>query len=81
VLYRPLVGTTYQALPKESRPMVLSARARLGDAFQLPSQEFNYYRDFFLVRPLFLFTIAGLVNLFGVGQNYRPAIKCLRTSR
>jgi len=55
-------------------------RVLVGDAFQLPSQELNYYRDLFLVWPLLLFTIAGLANLFSVGQDHRLAIRCLAFS-
>ena len=47
----------------------------VGDAFELPSRDFNYYRDLFLVWPFFLFTILGLVCLFGVGHDYRDGAK------
>jgi hypothetical protein len=45
-------------------------RVIVGDAFQLPSHELNYYRDLFLVWPFLLFTVTGLVNLFGVGHDH-----------
>ena len=50
-------------------------RVIVGDAFQLSSRDFNYYRDLFLLWPFLLFTIAGLVNLFGVGHDHRIGIK------
>ena len=50
-------------------------RVVVGDAFQLPSRDFNYYRDLFLLWPFLLFTIAGLVGLFGVGHDRRVAVK------
>jgi hypothetical protein len=50
-------------------------RVVLGDAFQLSSRDFNYYRDLFLLWPFLLFTIAGLVNLFGVEHDHRVGIK------
>lgn len=49
----------------------------VGDAFQLSSRDFNYYRDLFLLWPFLLFTIAGLVNLFGVGHDHRIGMKLL----
>jgi hypothetical protein len=55
-------------------------RAILGEAFQLPSHEFNYYRDSFLLWPFLLFTIAGLVNLFGVGHGHRVGVKLIALS-
>jgi hypothetical protein len=50
-------------------------RVIVGDAFQLPSRDFNYYRDLFLLWPFLLFTIAGLVDLFGAGHDHRAALK------
>jgi hypothetical protein len=55
-------------------------RVIVGDAFQLPSRDFNYYRDLFLIWPFLLFTIAGLVNLFSVGQDHRFGFKCVALS-
>jgi hypothetical protein len=52
----------------------------VGDAFQLPSHDFNYYRDIFLLWPFLLFTIAGLVNLFGVGHDHRDGVKFVALS-
>jgi hypothetical protein len=43
----------------------------VGDAFELPSHDFNFYRDLFLVWPFLLFSIVGFVSLFGVGHDYR----------
>lgn len=43
----------------------------VGDAFQIPSQHFDYYRDRFLVWPFLLFTIAGLANLLSRSRNPR----------
>lgn len=43
----------------------------VGDAFRLPSRDFNYYRDLFLIWPFLLSTIGALVNLFSRGQNHR----------
>lgn len=43
----------------------------VGDAFRLPSHDFNYYRDLFLIWPFLLFTIAGLANLFSRGHDHR----------
>ena len=50
-------------------------RVIVGDAFELPSHDFNFYRDLFLVWPFLLFTLVGLVSLFGVGHNYRDGAK------
>jgi hypothetical protein len=50
-------------------------RVIVGDAFQLPSHDFNYYRDLFLLWPFLLFTIAALVGLFGVGHYQRDGMK------
>jgi hypothetical protein len=55
-------------------------RVIVGDAFQLPSRDFNYYRDLFLIWPFLLFTIAGLVNLFSVGHDHRFGFKCVALS-
>ena len=52
----------------------------VGDAFELPSHDFNYYRDLFLMWPFFLFTVAGLVSLFGVGHSYRNGAKFVALS-
>jgi hypothetical protein len=52
-------------------------RLIVGDAFQLSSQDFNYYRDLFLVWPFLLFTIAGLVGVFGSRHDHRVAVKLL----
>ena len=52
----------------------------VGDAFQLSSRDFNYHRDLFLLWPFLLFTIAGLVNLFGVGHDHRIGIKFVALS-
>ena len=49
-------------------------RAIVGDAFQLSSRDFNYYRDLFLLWPFLLFTIAGLVI---VGHDHRIGMKFL----
>jgi hypothetical protein len=32
----------------------------VGDAFRLPSRDFNYYRDIFLLPPFLLFAAAGI---------------------
>jgi hypothetical protein len=55
-------------------------RVIVGDAFQLPSRDFNYYRDLFLIWPFLLFTIAGLVNLFSVGHDHRLGFKFMALS-
>ena len=55
-------------------------RVIVGDAFRLSSHDLNYYRDSFLIWPLLLFTIVAFVNLFGVEQDHRLAIKCLAIS-
>jgi hypothetical protein len=52
----------------------------VGDAFELPSHDFNFYRDLFLVWPFLLFTILGLVSLFGVGHDLRDGAKFLALS-
>jgi hypothetical protein len=52
----------------------------VGDAFQLSSRDFNYYRDLFLLWLFLLFTIAGLVKLFGVGHDHRIRMKFLALS-
>jgi hypothetical protein len=52
----------------------------VGDAFRLSSHDFNYYRDLFLLWPFLLFTIAGLVNLFGVGHDHRDGVKFVALS-
>jgi len=48
----------------------------VGDAFRLPSRDLNYYRDLLLVWPFLLFTIVGLVSLFGASSDHRLAFKC-----
>jgi len=55
-------------------------RAIIGDAFQLSSHDFNYYRDLFLLWPFLLFTIAGLVNLFGVRHDHQDGVKFVALS-
>ncbi len=50
-------------------------RAIVGDAFRVPSRDFNFYRDSFLVWPFLLFTIAGLANLFSRGSDHRPGFE------
>ena len=55
-------------------------RVIVGDAFQLSSRDFNYYRDLFLVWPFLIFTIAGLVDIFSLGQDHRIGYKCLGLS-
>ena len=35
----------------------------VGDAFKLPSKDFNYYRDFLLLWPFLVFSIAGISQL------------------
>ena len=50
-------------------------RAIVGDAFRVPSRDFNFYRDSFLAWPFLLFTIAGLVNLFSRGADHRPGFE------
>jgi hypothetical protein len=55
-------------------------RVVVGDTFQLPSRDFNYYRDLFLFWPFLLFTIAGLVNLFGIGHDHRVGMKFVALS-
>jgi hypothetical protein len=55
-------------------------RVIVGDAFQLPSHEFNYYRDLFLLLPFLVFTIAGLVNLFSVGHDHQEGVKFVALS-
>jgi hypothetical protein len=52
----------------------------VGDAFQLSSRDFNYYRDLFLLWPFLLFTIAGLGDLFGLGRDHQIAIRLLALS-
>lgn len=54
-------------------------RIVVGDAFQLSSRDFNYYRDLLLAWPFFLFTIAGLADVFR-GGDYRIAYRCLALS-
>jgi hypothetical protein len=55
-------------------------RLIVGAAFQLPSREFNYYRDLFLLWPFLLFTIAALVSLFSAGHDHRLGFKFLALS-
>jgi hypothetical protein len=55
-------------------------RVIVGDAFRLSSHDFNYYRDLFLLWPFLLFTIAGLVNLFGVGHDHRDGVRFVALS-
>ncbi len=47
----------------------------VGDAFRVPSRDFNYYRDSFLIWPFLLFTIAGLVNLFSGNHDHLLGFK------
>lgn len=55
-------------------------RVIVGDAFRLPSGDPNYYRDVFLIWPFLLFTIVGLVILFGGGHDYRLGFICAALS-
>ena len=50
-------------------------RVIVGDAFRVPSRDFNFYRDSFLAWPFLLFTIAALVNLFSRGIDHRPGFE------
>jgi hypothetical protein len=50
-------------------------RILVGDAFLLPSTDFDYYRDSVLVWPFVLFSIAGVVNLFTRGINHEAGIE------
>lgn len=53
-------------------------RIVVGDAFRLPSRDFNYYRDFFLFWPFLIFTILGLVNLITPDHAHTAlGMKCL----
>jgi hypothetical protein len=47
----------------------------VGDAFRVPSRDFNFYRDSFLVWPFLLFTIAALANLFSRGSDHRSGFE------
>jgi len=49
-------------------------RVIVGDAFCVPSHDFNYYRDLFLFWPFLLFTIASLVILFSGSHDRRPGL-------
>ncbi len=50
----------------------------VGHAFRLPSRNFNYYRDLFLLSPFLLFTIAGVSHLFTPDHADRVlGVKCL----
>ena len=55
-------------------------RIIVGDAFKLPSHDFNYYRDLLLSWPILLFTVTGLASLFGIGHDYRVGLKYLAVS-
>lgn len=39
-------------------------RIIVGDAFKVPSHDFNYYRDLFLIWPFMLFSVAGITQLY-----------------
>jgi hypothetical protein len=56
---------------KRGELMLSWKRVIVGDAFRVPSRDFNYYRDTFLLWPFLLFTSAGLVNLFSGGRDHR----------
>ena len=56
-------------------------RIIVGDAFALSSRNPNYYRDLFLIAPIFLFSIAGAIHVVGPSQGERIAgLKCLAIS-
>jgi len=38
-------------------------RIIVGDAFQLPSRSFDYYRDQFLVWPILAFSVAAFIHI------------------
>jgi hypothetical protein len=40
-------------------------RIVVGDAFRLPSQNINYYRDLVLAWPFLLFAVVGIFKLLG----------------
>jgi len=52
-------------------------RIVIGDVFELPSHDFNYYRDLFLFWPFFLTAIVGVTTLFGTKHEYRLSGECL----
>ena len=53
-------------------------RIIVGDAFRLPSRNFNYYRDLFLIWPFLLFSIAGIIHVFTSDHLHRVlGMKCL----
>lgn len=63
-------------------------RVIVGDAFTLPSKDFNFYRDSFLMWPFLLFAIAAITNFFRRGVDHRLgfqflaiAIVCLLLAR
>jgi hypothetical protein len=39
-------------------------RIIVGDAFKVPSHDFNYYRDLFLIWPFMLCSVAGISQLY-----------------
>ena len=49
-------------------------RIIVGDAFRLPSRDFNYYRDFFLLIPFLLFSLCAVGNLFTQGHEHRSGL-------
>jgi hypothetical protein len=53
----------------------------MGDAFRLPSRDFDYDRDFFLLWPFLMSTILGLVKLFTPARAQTVlGMKCLARS-
>ena len=47
----------------------------VGDAFRVPSRDFNFYRDSLLVWPFLLFTIAALANLSSRSSGHRSGLE------
>jgi hypothetical protein len=53
-------------------------RIVVGDAFRLPSRNFNYYRDLFLLCPFVVFSIAGIIHASAPDHPHRIlGMKCL----
>jgi hypothetical protein len=47
----------------------------IGDALAWPSEDWNYYRDPFLVWPFLIGSIIAVSSLFGPNHDYRLAAK------
>jgi hypothetical protein len=70
-------GPGYDLIPVPRRLRLDWKRVIVGDAFTLPSKDFNFYRDLFLLWPFLLFSVAAITNFLRRGVNHREGVEFL----